>query len=129
MKERVKQVRKELKLTQQQFSDQLGIQRNAIANCESGRAELSDAVISLICRTFNVNEDWLRNGEGEMFVQQTREEEMAAYFGRLMGGKCTDIERAILSLMSRATPEDWKMVKSFFCELIAAMEAKEKPDH
>ena len=127
MKERVKQVRKVLNLTQQQFSDRLGIQRNAVANCESGRAELSDAVISLICRTYNVNEEWLRTGEGEMFVPRSREDEIAAYFGRIMGGKCSNIESAIISLMARATPEDWELVTTFARELAAALEAKEKP--
>lgn len=129
MKNRLKEIRKGQGLTQQEFSDRLGIQRNAIANCESGRAELSDAVIALICRTYNVNEDWLRTGEGEMFVPRSREEEMAAYFGRLMGGNCSAIEKAIISLMSRATPEDWELVTNFAHELAAALEAKEKPDH
>ena len=129
MKDRMRQLRKELNLTQQEFADQLGIKRGAIANYEIGRNAPVDSVIALICRTYNVNEDWLRTGVGEMFVQRSREEEMAAYFGRLMGGNCTDIERAIISLMSRATPEDWELVTTFARELAAAMEAKEKPDH
>lgn len=128
MKDRLKQIRKELKLTQKDFSDRLGIQRNAIANCESGRAELSGAVISLICRTYNVNEAWLRTGKGEMFATRTRDEEIAAYFGRLMGGKCSAIENAIISLMARATPEDWELIEGYARELAAALEEKEKPD-
>lgn len=130
MKDRIKYLRTEhLKMTQQEFADQLGIKRGAIANYEIGRNEPVDSVISLICYKYNVNEDWLRTGEGDMLVHQTREEEMAAYFGRLMGGNCSDIERAIISLMSKATPEDWELVTTFARELAAAMEAKEKPDH
>ncbi|MDD3251802.1 MAG: helix-turn-helix transcriptional regulator [Lachnospiraceae bacterium] len=67
MKERIKKVRRELELTQQEFADKLGIKRGAIANYEVGRNEPADSVISLICREFNVNEEWLRSGTGEMF--------------------------------------------------------------
>lgn len=68
MEERIKQLRKHLDLTQQEFADRIGIKRNTIANYESGRNEPIDSVISLICREFNVNEGWLRKGEGEMFA-------------------------------------------------------------
>ena len=67
MKERIKRIRKELDLTQQEFADRLGIKRGAIANYEIGRNEPVDSVISLICREFNVREEWLRTGEGKMF--------------------------------------------------------------
>lgn len=69
MNERIKQLRKALDLTQQEFADKLGVKRGAIANYEIGRNEPIDAVIALICREFNVSEVWLRSGEGEMFNQ------------------------------------------------------------
>lgn len=67
MKDRIKKIRKEFDLTQQKFADRLGVKRNTIATYESGRNIPIDAVISLICREFNVREEWLRTGEGEMF--------------------------------------------------------------
>ena len=72
MKDRIKKIRKELDLTQQEFADRIGVKRGGIANYEIGRNEPTDSVISLICREFNVNEDWLRTGEGEMFIKQTK---------------------------------------------------------
>lgn len=71
MNERIKQIRKALKLTQQEFADRLGIKRGGVANYELGRNKPIDAVISLICREFNVNEEWLRHGTGEMFQEQS----------------------------------------------------------
>lgn len=127
MNTRIKAVRNELKLTQDKFAAQMGVKKNNIACYETGKSRPSDSVISLICRTYNVNEEWLRTGEGEMFVPRSREDEVAAYFGRIMGGKCSNIESAIISLMARATPEDWELVTSFARELAAALEAKEKP--
>ena len=67
MNERIKKLRKVLDLTQQEFGERLGIKRNTIATYESGRNDPIDAVVSLICKEFNVNEEWLRGGTGEMF--------------------------------------------------------------
>ena len=64
MKDRIKKIRKELDLTQQEFADRIGVKRGGIANYEIGRNEPTDSVISIICREFNVNEDWLRTVEG-----------------------------------------------------------------
>lgn len=67
MKDRIKSLRKDLGLTQEKFAERLNIKRNTIANYEIGRNEPIDAVVSLICREFNVNEDWLRTGQGDMY--------------------------------------------------------------
>ena len=67
MNDRIKRLRKELDLTQQEFADRISIKRGAVANYEIGRNIPSDSVINLICREFNVNEAWLRTGTGEMF--------------------------------------------------------------
>ena len=67
VKDRIKKIRRELDLTQQEFAERIGIKRNTIANYETGRNDPVDSVISLICREFDVYEEWLRTGEGEMF--------------------------------------------------------------
>lgn len=70
MGERIKKLRKELGLTQKEFGERIGIKANTVATYEIGRNNPIDAVISLICREFNVSEAWLRTGEGEMRVQK-----------------------------------------------------------
>lgn len=74
MKERIRKIRRDLDLTQQEFADRIGIKRNTVANYETGRNEPVDSVVSLICREFHVNEEWLRNGNGEMFAQDSEDE-------------------------------------------------------
>lgn len=69
MNERLKKIRKSLDLTQQEFANRIGIARGNIAAYEVGKNAPSDAVISLICREFNVNENWLRTGAGGPDVQ------------------------------------------------------------
>lgn len=71
MNERIKKVRKYLDLTQQEFADQIGSKRNTVATYEMGRSTPSAAVISLICKTFNVSEEWLRTGKGRMFMPES----------------------------------------------------------
>ena len=66
MGNRIKELRKALGLTQQEFADRIGVKRGAIANYEIGR-NASDTAVALICREFGVSEHWLRTGEGEMF--------------------------------------------------------------
>lgn len=65
--ERIKELRKALSLTQTAFGERIGLKQNSVALIEAGRAT-SDQTIFAICREFRVNEEWLRNGTGEMFV-------------------------------------------------------------
>ncbi len=67
MNDRIKKIRKEGKLTQKEFAERLGIKQNTVASYEMGRIGISDAVINSICREFGINEEWLRNGYGEMY--------------------------------------------------------------
>lgn len=84
--ERMIAVRKTLKLSQREFADRLGIKRNAVSMIEVGINTLTDQNIKLICMNFNVHEEWLRTGIGEMFVPQPNpyEEEFFAIYRDLM---------------------------------------------
>lgn len=94
MKGRLKALRKELRLTQQEFADRVGISRGNIGAYEVGKNAPSDAVISLICREFHVNEEWLRTGNGEMFVEETPDEEFMRMAKAVASGD-TETDRMI----------------------------------
>ena len=68
--ERVKQLRKSIDLTLEKFGDRLGVTKVAISNIENGKRAVTEQMSKAICREFNVNEDWLRNGVGDMFKQR-----------------------------------------------------------
>lgn len=99
MNERLKKLRKELDMTQQEFADKIGIARGNIGSYEVGKTAISNAVISLICKTFNVNENWLRTGEGEMFEQMTEQEKIMKYTALLLNDKDSAIASAIQTLI------------------------------
>ena len=86
MNERLRKLRKTLDLTQREFGERIGVKGNTIAQYELGRNEPIDAVLSLICREFNVNEDWLRNGgsDEDMFIKLSEDEELAMYTQMLL---------------------------------------------
>ena len=94
LKERLKALRNELRLTQQEFADRVGISRGNIGAYEVGKNAPSDAVISLICREFHVNEEWLRTGNGEMFVEETPDEEFMRMAKAVASGD-TEADRMI----------------------------------
>jgi len=66
MNERIRKLRDALGLTQKEFGEKIGLKQNTVAVIESGKRETSDQTVLAICRAFNVNEEWLRNGAGEM---------------------------------------------------------------
>ena len=69
MNERLKIIRKHVGKTQKDFGAELGVSRDTYASYESGRVVPNNTFIQLLCSTFKINEDWLRNGTGEMFIQ------------------------------------------------------------
>lgn len=73
MNERIKVLREELGLSMEKFGGRIGLTRSAISKIESG-SNPSDQTIISICREFNVNEDWLRNGNGDMFLDFAEDE-------------------------------------------------------
>lgn len=70
MKERIKQIRKERKLTQTEFGEKIGVKGNTVTNYETGLRKPTDAVLLSICREFHVNEEWLRTGTGNIYKEK-----------------------------------------------------------
>lgn len=121
MSERIKALRKKLGLTQQEFADKLNIKRGAVANYEIGRNEPIDAVISLICKTFNVNEEWLRSGAGDMFLELPEEDEEAAYVSELLEDVDNEMYKIIKEIMhtySELTPKSKEVLRDFSAKLL-----------
>lgn len=126
MTERIKELRKALGLTQQKFADKIGVKQNTVAQYEIGRNPPTDTVVTLICREFDVNEEWLRTGAGPMFVEKTRDEELAEFFGKVLAGD-PDFRRRLLSAMSRLSEEQWAMLEEVAQRLASDIEAQKDP--
>lgn len=110
MDERIKELRKALGLTQQKFADAIGVRQNTVAQYEIGRNPPTDTVITLICREFNVSEEWLRTGEGEMFQPKSRNEELFEFAVKVAEGDPKSIQAQLLAVMARLTDEQWEVL-------------------
>ena len=113
MNERLKKLRKTLDMTQQEFADKIGIKRNSLANYETGRNTPIDAIGVYICREFNVNEEWLRTGKGEMFIQLSRNEEIAEFVGQLMSDEDDSFKKRLISGLAALDENGWKVLEDF----------------
>lgn len=118
MNERLKELRKAIGLTQQEFADRIGIKRGAVANYEIGRNDPIDAVISLICREFNVNETWLRTGEGEMFEELDPDDELMQWAGRVLASDTDDFRKRFVRMLSKLSLDEWELLAKMATELI-----------
>lgn len=118
MKDRIKKIRKELDLTQQEFAERIGIKRNTIATYESGRNEPIDAVISLICREFNVNIDWLKNGTGEMFIEMSKDEQIAKFVGEVLKDRPDSFKMRFMTMLAGLNESDWEFLEEKAIEIV-----------
>lgn len=118
MKSRIKEIRTSLGLTQQEFSDKIGVKRNTIAQYESGRNEPIDSVLHLICREFDIDEQWLRTGEGEMHTPKTVDEEIAEWIGSIQSLPGGSFKKNFIRQLSNMTEQGWKELE-IFCKAVS----------
>lgn len=109
--ERIKILRDQLGLSQETFGVKVGMSRSEIKNVEYRKTTLKENKIPLICAYYGVNETWLRTGEGEMFVQPTRDEEIAAFVGAALSGEDENFRRRLLSVLSRLDEKEWQILE------------------
>ena len=128
MHNRLKTLRKSLKLSQAAFGSRLGVSRDVVNNIENGRVELKELMIKSICSLFAINEQWLRTGEGDMHIKTddslftafaekynltTAEQEVARYCLQLTSAQRAEILNHILNIAEIIKPasvknDDWK---------------------
>lgn len=124
MNERIKKVRQDNKLTQEQFAIKLGVKRNTVATYEMGRSEPSNAALSLICKEFNVNEHWLRTGEGEPYIKlETNDIVSKAAF---LLGKHDPLFESIIEVYSKLDDVDKKVLLKITSDLIDTYRSKKE---
>ena len=107
LKDRFKELRKELNVTQQEFADKLKISRNFVAQIEMGSKVPSDRTIDDVCREFNVNEEWLRTGNGDMFVPGIKDKQISAMLADVMKSGEDSFRHLLVSALARLDDEGW----------------------
>ena len=111
MKEHIKELRKFFGLTQSEFGESIGVSRDVVGNLELGRVEPSELIIKMICKTYGVNREWLETGQGEMLVEQTRDERIAAFVGQALSDEGDEFKRDLIGLLAALDEDGWQKLK------------------
>ena len=115
--ERVREVRKFRKMSMEQFGERLGVQKSAISKIEKGDRGLTEQMLKAICREFNVNETWLRTGDGDMPQKLSEEEEIADLVSDVLeNGKNNEFYGIILEIIrtyNELSPGSQEVIKNF----------------
>lgn len=119
--ERVREVRKDRKMTMEQFGSVFGVTKTAISNIESGNRALTDQMLISICREFGVREEWLRDGEGEMYPPADREKEIARLTKQLLAEEEDSFKNRFISALAKLDESQWQVL----ADLIDSMQKKD----
>lgn len=118
MNERIRLLRKELDLSQDDFGYKLGVSRDVIKNIEYNKTVPKPAFVDLICERFKVSKEWLETGNGNMFDEShpSSDEQIADFIGDVLSGEM-DIRYRLISVLSKLDPEDWKLLEKVLQKL------------
>lgn len=109
--ERINEIRRTLNLTMEKFGEKLGVTKTAISNIEKGNRSVTPQMFKSICREFNVNPEWLRDGIGEMFLETSQDDVIAGWVGRVLRDKPESFRKNAIAVMSTWTDEDWDWIE------------------
>lgn len=119
MNERIKELRKSLGLTLEKFGERLGVSRAALSNIENGNRSVTDQMFKSVCREFSVNEEWLRDGTGEMFLLP--DDETAALVSEILENPDERFYQAVLNLVrtyKQLSPESKEVLDDFINKVV-----------
>ena len=132
MKDRIRAIRKHYGMNQTEFGAEIGMKQSSVTNYELGLRVPLDVVIQSICSRFNVDEHWLRTGEGDMFRPMTEREELHMLFGQFMAGEddpeIQRLKEALLTVLLRTTKEEWRILAAKAQEFVDLVTPKENAD-
>lgn len=113
---RIRELRKTLEMTQNDFAVRIGLTQNTITKYETGLRSPSNQIVISICREFNVNEDWLRTGNGDMFNPISEDEELDLYIGHISGSE-DKFKKNLLKALCKLTEDEWNVLKKIISEM------------
>lgn len=109
--ERVKQIRKDNKLTLEKFGEKVGVTKQTISRIENGINSLTDQMVISICREFDINEEWLRTGEGKKEITLSKEEYITDFVSRILKSKDDSFKKRYISMLSRLDEKGWEALE------------------
>ena len=116
--DRISAVIEALGMKKTAFAERLNVSQAFVSQLCSGTSNPSDRTISDICREFNVSEEWLRTGEGEMFKPRSRNEELYEFLHKVENSDPGSLQAQLLTVMARLTDEQWEVLAQVAHEFV-----------
>lgn len=116
LSERIRELIRVRRKKKSEFARALNVSQAFVSQMCSGERMPSDRTIADICREFDVSEEWLRTGTGPMFVEKTRDEELAEFFGHVLARD--DFKQRLLAALSRLDESEWAMLEQVARKLL-----------
>lgn len=124
--DRISKVVEESGLTKTAFGEKINLTPSSISKLMNGTQNPSDRTLIDIANKFDVEEEWLRTGEGPMRMERTREEELQAFFANVLKDNVPNRKEIILAL-SKMPAEWWEATSRMIMEAANEIKAKENP--
>lgn len=117
MNERIRILRKTLGLTAEKFGAKVGVKRNTVSQWENGVNAVTEQMLKSICREYNVNEEWLRDGKGEMFEKLDRNADIARLTKKMLNEESNSFKNRLISILSNLSEDEWESLEKRMREL------------
>lgn len=111
MNERVRELRKYLGLTLEKFGEPLGVTKTAISRLENGVNGITDQMVKSICREYNVNEEWLINGTGDMFTEIDRDDQLMRWAASVLKDDSDSFRKRFVTMLSSLSVDEWQFLE------------------
>lgn len=127
MNERIRELRKALDLTMEKFGEAIGVKKASVSRWENGDP-ITERMIISICREFDVNEEWLRTGEGEMFKELSGSEKIAVFLADVLKDEEPSFRKQLIEALAELDSSEWDVISGFCDKIIEKRAKKENQD-
>lgn len=112
MNERIRELRKLLGFTLEKFGAPLGVGKTAISKIENGERGVTDQMVKSICREYNVNEEWLIDGIGDMFTEIDRDDQLMRWAASVLKDDSDSFRKRFVTMLSSLSVDEWQFLEN-----------------
>lgn len=126
IKDRLRELRKSVGLSQTKFGEKVGVGLGVIRNLEDGLTSPAPMFLDLICRIYGCDRIWLETGDGEMFQEMSVDEQIADFVGGILSDRGDQFQKKVIQILSSLDDEGWKALNDFLDAIDRAKEQKKE---